>query len=148
MKKLIGFVMEWKTGACLMFTGTMALYLVVCLILGQRLVRVSILWSLLLISGAGTLLQTLCFTELAIKRMRYTGRLALYGLLFLPILAVIAWIFQWFPMGVESWLVFLGIFLAVFLVMTVGFEIWFRATGRKYDGLLGQYRQEREKQRE
>lgn len=47
-----------------------------------------------------------------------------------------------------SWLVFLGIFLAVFLVMTLGFELWFRAAGRRYDGILGQYRREREKAEE
>ena len=28
--------------------------------------------------------------------------------------------------------------------MTLGFEMYFRVAGRKYDGLLGQYRKEHE----
>ena len=65
---------------------------------------------------------------------------------FLPLLAVTAWAFQWFPMEIESWMGFLGIFLVIFAAMTIGFEMYYRLTGRKYDGLLGQYRREKEKQ--
>ncbi len=32
--------------------------------------------------------------------------------------------------------------------MTIVFEVYFRLTGRKYDGLLGQYRREREEKKE
>lgn len=148
MKRFFRFVMEWKTVACLMFTGTMVLYLVICQILGEQAAPVGTLWSLLLVSAAGTLLQVLCFTELVTRQMRYTTRLALFCLLFLPVLAAIAWAFRWFPMESGSWLAFLGIFLAVFLIMTLGFELWFRAAGRRYDGILGQYRREREKAEE
>lgn len=148
MKKILQFVMEWKTGACLMFTGTVLLYLAFCLILGEKEVAVSQLWTLLLISAAGTLLQTLCFTSLVIKRMRYTRRLLLFCLLFLPTLSATAWRFRWFPMGKGSWLIFIGLFLLIFAVMTIGFEIYYRAAGHKYDGLLGQYRRERESEGE
>ena len=41
-----------------------------------------------------------------------------------------------------SWLIFLGIFFAIFVVMTLGFEIYFQIQGKKYDGLLGQYREQ------
>lgn len=148
MKKLIRFVMEWKTWACYMFTGTMSLYLVIWLSLGEHLVPVSTLWSFLLVSALGTLLQCLCFTELVIRRMRYTGRLTLFGLLFLPVLSVIAWAFQWFPGELGEWLTFLGIFLVVFVVITLGFELKSWADGRKFDGLLGQYRREKERREE
>mgnify|MGYP006922381988 CR=1 FL=1 len=43
-----------------------------------------------------------------------------------------------------SWALFIGMFVVIFLAMTVGFDIYFRLTGRKYDGLLGQYRKEKE----
>lgn len=148
MKKFLRFVMEWKTGACFLFTGTVILYLVFCLILGETTVTVPLLWTLVLVSAAGTLIQTLCFTQLILKRMRYTWRLTLFCLLFFPVLAVVAWAFQWFPMEEGHWLVFIGIFLLIFVVMTAGFEIYFRATGRRYDGLLGQYRKEREEGKE
>ena len=144
MNRFLRFVAVWKTGMGLMFTGTVVLYLVFCLILGQETVAAAILWSLLAISVAGTSLQALCFTELLIRRMRYTWRLLLFCMLFFPLLAVIAWAFHWFPMGGGNWLVFTGIFLAIFAVMTAGFEIYFRVTGNKYNGLLGQYRREKE----
>lgn len=35
------------------------------------------------------------------------------------------------------------IFLAVLLTMTLGFELYYRISGKKYDGLLGQYRASR-----
>lgn len=148
MKKFLRFVMEWKTGACFLFTGMVILYLIFCLILGETTVTVPLLWTLVLVSAAGTLIQTLCFTQLILKRIRYTWRLTLFCLLFFPVLAVVAWAFQWFPMDGGSWLVSAGIFLLIFLVMTAGFEIYFRATGRRYDGLLGQYRKEREEEKE
>ena len=43
-----------------------------------------------------------------------------------------------------AWVLFIVIFFLIFLVMTVGFDLYFRVTGRKYDGLLGQYRKEKE----
>ena len=41
---------------------------------------------------------------------------------------------------------FIGVFFFVFAVMTVGFDIYFRVTGRKYDGLIGRYRKEKEEE--
>ena len=36
-----------------------------------------------------------------------------------------------------------ALFLAVLLTMTLGFELYYRISGKKYDGLLGQYRASR-----
>ena len=72
-----------------------------------------------------------------------------FSLLFLPVLALAAWKTGWFPTDqVGAWAMFIGIFFLIFLVMTVGFEIYFRITGRKYDGLIGQYRKQKEKEGE
>ena len=146
MRGAMRFVMEWKTQASLMFTGSAVLYLCVCLALGETAVEAAVLWSLLLLCAAGSLLQGLCFTELVIKKLRYTGRLALFCGLFLPVIAGTAWGVGWFPMDAGHWAVFLGIFLGVFLVMTAGYEIYFWAVGRRYDGILGQYRRSKEGQ--
>ena len=40
---------------------------------------------------------------------------------------------------------FIIIFIVIFIIMTIGFEVYFRIVGKKYDGLLGQYKKEREK---
>ena len=42
----------------------------------------------------------------------------------------------------------LGLALVVFVAMTLGFEMYFRIAGRKYEGLLGQYRKEHSVQKD
>lgn len=146
MKKVLDFVMEWKTAACFSYTGTVLLYMVIAALMGLDNAPLSILFAFLLLSAGGTLLQYICFTDRYIKKMRYTGRLVLFVAIFLPFLLAIAHWFHWFPMGDgKAWLLFAAIFIAILAVMTGGFEIYFRVTGKKYDGLLGQYRAERER---
>ena len=43
---------------------------------------------------------------------------------------------------------FFGIFFLIFIGMTIGFDIYFRITGRKYDGMIGQYRKQKEEKGE
>ncbi|MEG1061383.1 MAG: hypothetical protein RSD35_10175 [Oscillospiraceae bacterium] len=43
---------------------------------------------------------------------------------------------------------FIGIFILVFIAITIGFEIYFRVTGRKYDGLLGQYKKQKDNKKQ
>ena len=146
MKKFLKAALEWKTAASLLYLGAMLVYLVFCAVFRKTQVETSMLWMLLLVCAAGSLIQVLCFTDWVLKKLRYTWRLALFCGLFLPLLAIVAWAFHWFPMEGVAWLAFLGIFLAVFIAMTLGFEMYYRLTGRKYDGLLGQYRREKEQQ--
>lgn len=148
MKKFLQWVMEWKTAACLMFTATVLLYLLACPFLGETAISTSLLWSFLLISAIGTLIQWLCYTDRIIRKMGYTRRSMLFCLLFFPLLALLAWVFQWFSITVGGCLLFTGIFVSIFVAMMIGFEIYFRVTGRKYDGLLGQYRRQRENEKE
>ena len=104
---------------------------------------------MLLVCALGSAIQYLCFTDDILKKMRYTRRALLFLALFFPLLAGAAWLFRWFPTDqVGAWLVFGGAFAAAFAVFTLGFELFYRAAGRKYDGLLGQYRRERERRGE
>ncbi len=145
MKRFWKAVAEWKTGACLLYTASMTIYLVFCTAFGQREVSRSMLWMLLAVSAAATLLQGVCFSQWVFRRMRYTLRSVLFVALFLPLLSLVAWKGAWFPVERPgAWALFLGIFFAIFLVMTVGFELYYRAAGKKYDGLIGQYRKEKE----
>ena len=146
MKRFFQNVLEWKVSASLLYTGSVLLYLAACLLLRKTQVETSMLWTLLLVCALGSLVQGICFTDWIFKKLRYTWRLVLFCLLFLPLLAVVAWAFQWFPMEKGSWLRFIGIFFAIFAAMTAGFEMYYRLTGRKYDGLLGQYRRDKRNQ--
>ena len=51
-------------------------------------------------------------------------------------------------MRARHWLIFAASFAIAFVVFTLGFELFYRAAGRKYDGLLGQYRREKERRGE
>lgn len=149
MKKFLKGLVAWKMSACAIFTAAVFLYLVFCLIYDTREVSTAMLWGLFWVSAAGSLFQAVCFSNWLIKKLRYTWRSLLFVLLFLPVLALAAWKMEWFPIEqAGAWAMFIGIFFLIFLVMTVGFEIYFRITGRKYDGLIGQYRKQKEKEGE
>lgn len=148
MKKFLNLVMEWKTGASFMFTGSVLVYTIVTLILGYKTIDVTSILSILLISSVGTFIQFLAFTDHIIKNLRYSIRIIIFVIPFMALLTCCAFLFRWFPTEVSgAWLLFIAIFLTVFTSMTVGFEIYFRITGRKYDGLLGQYKKQKEAQK-
>lgn len=147
MKNFWKGIMEWKTAASLLFTGSVVLCAVFMLIAGEDTIPIVTVVSLLIISSVGTFLQFLAFSDCIIKKMRYTFRMIVFAVPFFVLIAANAYFFYWFPMDSSHWLIFSGIFLAVFIVMTIGFEIYFRAMGRKYDGLLGQYRKQKEMDR-
>lgn len=145
MKQFFKGVMEWKTSACLIFTAAMFIYLCFSLVFDNHEVSTTMLWTLFWVSAAGSLIQAVCFSNWIIKKMRYTWRSLLFVLLFLPTLTLAAWAGEWFPMEqTGAWIMFIGMFFLIFVVMTIGFDIYFRITGRKYDGMLGQYRKEKE----
>lgn len=145
MKQFFKGLIECKLSACAMFTAAVFLYLCGCLVYGNREVSTALLWGLFWVSAAGAVIQALCFSDWIIRKMRYTWRSLLFVLLFLPVLSLAAWKTEWLPADqAGAWVLFIAIFFLIFLVMTVGFDLYFRATGRKYDGLLGQYRKEKE----
>ena len=144
MKKFIESILEWKTTAALLFSGTIILYTVIMLILGERTISAVTIASLIIICSVGTFLQLIAFSDHVIKNMRYTFRMIIFVIPFFVLLAANAYFLDWFPSGTVNWLTLTIIFLVVFIVMTIALEIYFRYTGKKYDGLLGQYRRQRE----
>lgn len=146
MKRFLKYVMS---SLCFMYTGAMVIYLVFCMVFDDQMVSTTMLWTLLLACALGALIQMICYSQFIIKSMRYTLRSVLFIVLFLLTLALLGWKAQWFPAeNLGSWAMFVGMFFAIFIIMTIGFDIYFRITGRKYDGLLGQYRKEKEERGE
>ncbi|MEG1926375.1 MAG: DUF3021 family protein, partial [Ruthenibacterium sp.] len=93
----------------------------------------------------GAFLQAAFFSDWIFHRLSYTLRILLFVALYLPILMLCAAFCKWFPLGnALSWLIFSGIFILIFAGMTIGFEVYYRVQGKKYDGLLGQYRKQKE----
>lgn len=144
MKGFLKGVVAWKSYACMMFTGSVMVFWIVAYFLGWDGLPLTTVLQLLLLSVIGSLLQGIMFTDWLIKSMAYPARLLIFAVVFLAVLSVFAWKGRWFPAGeFVNWLTFAGIFLAVFAVMTAGYEIYFRIAGKRYDGLLG----ERQKRR-
>lgn len=144
MKQFLRVALEWKTNCCLLFTGAMFLYMVFLWVFDAP-PELPTMFSLLLMSVLASFIQFLAFTEHIIKRMRYSLRLVLFVVLFFPVLTACAVLYQWFPTSRPgAWLIFLGTFLMFFLIFTGGFELYYHLTGRKYDGILGQYKKQRE----
>ena len=144
MKNFWEGLIEWKTNASLVFTGSVILCAIVFLFAGEESVPVNVLASLLIISAFGTFLQFLTFSDRIIKKMRYTTRMVIFAIPFFILLMSNAWLFHWFPLDKAHWLIFTAIFLVVFAGMTFGFEIYYYAMGKKYNGLLGQYRKQKD----
>ena len=137
MKRFASYVLQAKTNACYVFTAIMFFYALGDLIWpGTALSGLLILEVMILAFICGTL-QVLVFSQLIFKRMGYARRTLLLGvLLFIPVTAF-GLLFRWFPVDqAVGWLGFLAIFLLVFAGLTLGFEIIFRITGRRYTSLL------------
>lgn len=145
MKRILKGAAEWKTSACLLYTGLMVIYLFFCTVSNQQQISLVYLWTLLAASLISSLIQGICFSNWIIKKMRYTWRSLLFITLCLPSLSLIAWKAEWFPLGrLESWVSFIVIFFLIFIIATIGFHIYYQAAGRKYDGLIDQYRRQKE----
>lgn len=141
MKKLKSIISQWLKASCIGFTCTVIIYMIITSAFGVYHLDISYLLGLLLMCVAGTLTQLVCFSDKIIKKMRYTRRLLLFSVMFLPLLSAIALIFKWFPTEVAaSWITFFVIFLAVFIIVTLCFEVHYKISGKKYDGLLGEYK--------
>jgi len=145
MKKFFEGLLEWKRATALMFSASVVICAVIVLFTGETSIQISVLASLLVVSAGGTFLQQLAFTDYIIKEMRYPARMVVFLIPFAILLMANVWFFRWLPIeSTVHWLMFSGIFLVVFVGGTISFEIYYRAMGKKYDGLLGQYHKQRE----
>ena len=148
MKKFVNGMVIWKNYACMMFTGCVCLYGVIAMALGRDSLNLWVLLQMLIISALGTLIQGFAFSpDWIIKNAKYTTRMIIFTIPFLILLTVFALLFHWFPADrMINWIIFIGIFIALTLVLTLCFELAFRITGKRYDGLLGQYKKGKKEQ--
>lgn len=141
MKNFFEIVIALKERAALCYTGAMFFYIFFLLVYGQQTADVSTLISLLLVSIAAGSLQLVAFSSLVIKKLSYSWRLLVFALPFFAILTGTAVAFHWFPtQNAGAWAGFVLIFLAIFAVITGGFEMYYRLSGKRYDSRLDWYR--------
>ena len=146
MKKFLQAVLAMKEAAAVCYSAAMCILLVFLFCFGREEVPLSLLFSVLLASAAAGVLQVLAFTGLIIKKLAYGWRMLLFTIPFFIVLAATAAAFDWFPVERgAAWLWFGLEFIGIFALITIGLEFFYRLSGRKYDGLLGQYRKNRGK---
>ncbi|MDR1638482.1 MAG: DUF3021 domain-containing protein [Clostridiales bacterium] len=146
MKKFIDGVVAVKTSACMIFSGTIILFSIINALSGKTDVPIKTIASLAVLAIFCTFVQMVAFTDIFIKNLSYVLRMAVFFVPVFAIFAAVGWLFKWFPAEVEGMVTFGVIFLIVFAGATVGFEIYYKMSGRKYDGLLGEYRKNKERE--
>lgn len=146
MKKFFRFVAEFKSWLSLCFTASVLIFITISWFVGEKTVSVASIFQLFLLAAGATLLQYIFFSGRVIKKMRYSLRLLLFMAPMLAVVTLCALCFHWVPAGnLSAWLLFFAAFLVCFALICAGFEFCFWAAGKKYDGLLGEYREKREK---
>lgn len=145
MKKFFDIVMPVKTAACYIFTATMCVYAVLDLVFGWGGLPCNYLFSFLRCRW-----RAACCRSSRLQSLLSKGCAIRCGCSYLQCriwrcFRPLPPGFGWLPAAPARapWALFFLIFLAVLLTMTLGFELYYRISGKKYDGLLGQYRASR-----
>lgn len=141
MKKFfqVGVAIKELTALC--YTATMCIYMIFLWMFEQETVQLSTLFSLLLVCIAAGTMQVAAFSDLLFKKLAYGWRMVLFFVVFGAILTAFAVGFGWFPTGsVGAWVSFAVIFVLIFVAIAGGIEIYYRASGRKWDDRLDWYR--------
>lgn len=76
-------IMKWFSGVSTMFAGSIIIYIIIAGIYGRYQVEARLIVSLLIMAALGTTLQIVAFTELVIKKMRYSFRIIVFTVPFL-----------------------------------------------------------------
>lgn len=146
MKKFFEVVLAVKERAALNYTAAMCFYLFFLWVFKQKGASLPMLFSLLLVGVMSGLMQVVAFSDLLIKKLAYGWRMVVFAVPLFAVLTAFAVGFGWFPTErMEAWVTFFIIFLVIFLFITVGIELYFRLSGRKYDDRLDWYRRNRDK---
>ena len=141
MNKLKELINQIPKATSYAFSMMMFTFVIIGLIVGAESIPIGTIIQVLVISIISSTLQMIAFTEIFIKRLAYSKRLALFMFPFLAVLTTFAIKYEWFPIAnIRSWIIFIGIFFTCFIVTTILFEIYFKKTGNKYTGILNEYK--------
>lgn len=144
MKKFIQSLPQILTNFCVVYTCAVLIYP----LLGAQgtQMRRGWLYEILLVCIVAALLQYVIFSGNVVKRLSYLWSMVLFAGIMLLVVSACAALFQWLPMGqAGSWMVFVGCFLAGYVIISLVFEVGFRLRRKVYDDALGRYKKDRNK---
>ncbi len=146
MKRFFEVVVAVKERAAMNYTAAMCIYIFFLWVFKQEGASLPMLFSLLVMGVMSGLMQVVAFSDLLIKKLAYGWRMVLFFVVFGGILTAFAVGFGWFPTDrAEAWVSFAVIFVVIFAAIAAGIEIYYRASGRKWDDRLDWYRKTRER---
>ena len=146
MKKFMQTIAAVKAVASLAFTAQIMLVTVASMLFSRESVPISFIWQMIFLALIYGCLQLAAFSENYFKRMKTPGRMTFLGLSMFAALAVFAIIFHWFPMqNLLNWLIFIGLYAAVFLIAAFALRTVFRLSGIKYNQMLAVYQASHDK---
>ena len=141
LKKFTEITVAIKSVGTMIFAGMIIVYTVFGgFFFGLNALSFSLVWQAMLIAFMASSLHFVVFSDSCIQEMKYTYRMLLFAVPLLLIISAFAYGFRWFP--VDSglyWLIFLGIYLFLFGIVTLVFHLYFVVTGKKYTALLDVY---------
>lgn len=147
MKNLIKIIGQIPKYTSYSFSMSMVVFLIVGSITRIQEISINRIIQLGVICIIASVLQMIAFSNIVIKKLAYTKRLALFMFPFLAVITAFAIKYNWFPLeNIISWIIFIGIFITCFMVSAILFEIHFKITGDKYTGVLNEYKNKRNKQ--
>lgn len=140
MKNFIKIISQIPKYTSYSFSMSMIVFLIVGFITRIQEISINRIIQLGVICIIASVLQMIAFSNILIRRLAYTKRLALFMFPFLAVITAFAIKYNWFPLeNIISWIIFIGIFVTCFIVSAI-FEIHFKITGDKYTGVLNEYK--------
>lgn len=141
MNKITKIVSQIPKYTAYSFSMSMVVFIIIGLIVGEEEIAINMLIQLMVVCIMAAILQMIAFSNVCIKKLAYTKRLSIFMFPFLVIITVFAVSCNWFPVeNMGAWIIFIGIFVACFIISAILFEIHFKITGDKYTGILNEYK--------
>lgn len=138
------FQIKLNAGIC--FLATVIFYSVISLIYGETHLSIYTLIAFAIISMLCSTIHHLIFSDIFIKKMRYSLRMVIFVIPLLAIIITSAYLNRWLSLEVVgSWLIFVGVFSIAFIGLAVGYEVYFRITGNRYSELLLEFKSKKQK---
>ena len=146
MKNFMQSLAAVKAAASLAFTAMIMIVTVISMIFGRAGVPIGYIWQMIFLALIFGLVQLIALSENCFKHMKTPGRMTVIGIAMLAALAIFALIFQWFPTGIPvNWLIFVGLYAAVFLIAVFTLRAVFRLSGVKYNQMLAAFKAGRDR---
>jgi hypothetical protein len=148
MKKLFYWSVPIKSFAAMIFAGFIILYMIIvtiyAVITGEAFeYAIPFMFAIqaVAVSVVISILWTIIFSDIIIKKMRYFLRLIIFSAALLPVFALsFLVLFVSHADCIKLWLVILGAMILGLIIISLLFETYFKLIGKRYTEMLKDYK--------